>query len=77
MLDIIFFIMRNFNFFFGKLKTNKNHVNEAHSYMSSSGGNQVDGLPPVCHYAYKDQFQHFFKKMQTNQIFMEIKLIPI
>ena len=27
----------------------KHHRNKAYSYMSSSGGNQVNGLPSVCH----------------------------
>ena len=41
-------IMINFKFFFEKkLKIQKIIKNEAPSYMSSSGGNQIDGLPPV------------------------------
>ena len=43
-------IMTNFTILLEtKLKIQKNHRNQARSYMSSSGGSQVDGLPPVCY----------------------------
>ena len=46
MLDNNILIMTNFNICFLKiLEKMKINENQAHS----SGGNQVDGLPPVCH----------------------------
>ena len=48
MLNQIMLIMTNFNIFLKQNGKKKNTLKIIRSYMSSSGGNQVDGLPPFC-----------------------------